>query len=199
MKQTTEIFCSDNLKLRLLTKQDAKPIFEAISTQRNYLGQWFAHYNEPVSLTKTTELVNQIVDSQENPTEIVYIILHNDEFAGIIGLKNIDWHNSKAVLDCWIQEKHQHLTIMLEAGSKFLEFIFRKINLNRLEIKTTQDNTKLRDFTRRLGFSQEGIEKQGLRVAENKYLNLTIHSMLQNDYHTKLMFYRRGTKLRNEL
>lgn len=199
MKLTTEIVCSDNLKLRLLTKQDAMPIFEAIINQRNYLGKWFAHYNEPINLEKTKTFINQCIESQDTPTDIIYVILYEDDFAGLIGLKSVDWNNNKAELECWIQEKYQHLTIMLEAGSRFLEYIFRKVNLNRLEIKSTQDNIKLNDFTRRLGFSQEGIEKQGLRVADNKYINLTIHSMLQNDYLTKLMFYRRGTKLRNEL
>ncbi|MBN2778223.1 MAG: GNAT family N-acetyltransferase [Bacteroidales bacterium] len=199
MKQSTEIFCSENLKLRLLTKEDAKSIFEAVSTQRNYLGQWFAHYKEPITLAKTQELVKQYTETQENPSDIIYLIFHSDEFVGFIGLKNIDWNNNKAELDCWIQEKHQHLGIMLESGSKFLEYVFRKLNFNRLEVKTSQNNTKLIDFTRRLGFSQEGIEKQGLRIDEKKYINLTIHSMVQNEYLTKLMFYRRGSKLKNEL
>lgn len=199
MKLTTEIVCSDNLKLRLLTKQDAMPIFEAISNQRIYLGKWFAQHNEPIKLEKIKASIEKFTEPQDSPNDIIYIIEYESDFAGFIGLKCIDWYNNKAELECWVQEKYQHLTIMLEAGSRFLEYIFRKVNLNRLEVKTTQDNIKLRDFTRRLGFSQEGIEKQGLKVADNKYLNLTIHSMLHNEYHTKLMFYRRGTKLRNDL
>lgn len=199
MRQTTEIVCSENLKLRLLTKQDAMPIFEAISTQRNYLGRWFVKHNEPISLAKTKELVSNYVDSKENPTDIIYLILVDDEFVGFIGLKNIDYYNNKAELNCWMQEKYQYRNIMLEAGSRFLEHIFRTVKLNRLEIKTIQENSKLIEFTRRLGFTQEGVEKQGLRVAENKYLNLTTYSMLKSEYNTKMMFYRRSTKLKVDL
>ncbi len=198
MKQTTEILCSENLKLRLLTNNDVKDIFEAISTQRCYQGAWLTISNDNL-LVEAKKYVKYVTEQEDNILDLIYVIEYKNGFAGLLGLQKIDNQNHKAEYTCWVQEKYQYLDILAEASSKFIEHYFKKINFNRLEIRTTDDNVKVKDIARRFGFVQEGVEKQSQFIGDEKYKDVTVYGLLRHEYQTKLMFYRHSTKLRTDI
>ncbi|MDD2634375.1 MAG: GNAT family protein [Bacteroidales bacterium] len=198
MKQTTEILCSESLKLRLLTNDDVKDIFETIGSQRRYQGAWLTISNEDL-IIETKKYVKYVTEQNENVVDLIYVIDYDNEFAGLLGLQKIDHHNHKAEYTCWVQEKYQYLNIMIEASSKFLEHYFNNINYNRLEMRFTDDNIKLKDIARRFGFVQEGVEKQSQFIGDEKYKDVIVYGLLRHEYQTKLMFYRHSTKLKTDI
>ncbi|MDD2386018.1 MAG: GNAT family protein [Bacteroidales bacterium] len=198
MKQTTEIRCSENLKLRLLTNNDVEDIFEAISAQRCYQGAWLTISNDNLRV-EAKEYVKYVTEQKDNILDLIYVIEYDNVFAGLLGLQKIDNQNHKAEYTCWVQEKYQYLDILAEASSKFIEHYFKDLKFNRLEIRATWDNIKVKDIARRFGFIEEGVEKQSQFIGDEKYKDVIIYGLLRHEYQTKLMFYRHSTKLRTDI
>jgi len=199
MKQITEIKCSDNLILRLLQNSDAKDIYDAISTQRSYLGPWLPFASKELSLKETEVFVNNITKQKEFNTELLYVILYKEKFAGLVGLKNIDPDHKKAEMGFWVKEDFQYLGILTEASSKFMEHSFKNLDFNRLTIKVSAMDFKALNVPKKLGFELEGTERQGLLQVDDKFVDLQVYGMVKSEYQIKLMFYRRSTKLRNDI
>lgn len=198
MKKITEIICSDDLKLRFLKDTDVEDIFEAISSQRSYKGAWLKISNENL-FDETTKFVKYVIEQKENVFDLIYVIEYKKLFAGLLGLQKIDHLNRKAEYTCWVQEKYQYLDILAEASSKFIEHYFKNLGFNRLEIRITEDNLKVKDIARRFGFVKEGIEKQGRYLADRKFADVIVFGVLKSDYETKLTYYRHSTKLRTDI
>lgn len=199
MKETTEIICSENLSMRLLKSSDSKVIFDTISTQRSYLGPWLPVEKTELSLKKTELFVSNIVNQKNPICDIIYVILYQGKFAGLVGLKKIDHEHNNAELGFWVKEDFQYLGIMTEATSKFMEHCFKKLEFNRITIKVYAQDFKSLNIPKKLGFELEGVERQGLKINNEKYVDLQVYGMIKSEYKIKLMFYRRSTKLRNDI
>jgi ribosomal-protein-serine acetyltransferase len=199
MKKTTEINCSDDLIIRLLKDSDSKEIFDAISKQRSYLGPWLPFADGTLTLKETEIFVSNITKQKDQISELLYVILYKNKFAGMVGLRNINYDNHKAELAFWIKEDFQYLGIMTEATSRFMEHCFKNLDFNRLSIKVSAHDFKALNVPKKLGFEQESNERQGLLLKDGNYVDLMIFGMVKNEYQIKLMFYRRSTKLRNDI
>lgn len=199
MKKITDIKISDKLKLQLIQNSDSKEIFDAISMQRRYLGPWLPFADKSLTLKETENFVKNITSQNDKINELVFVIKYQDKFAGLVGLKNIDHDNNKAELAFWVKEDYHYLGIMTEASSKFMEHCFKDLNFNRLTIKVSAMDFKALNVPKKLGFELEGTERQGLLQNDSKYIDLQVFGMVKSEYQIKLMFYRRSTKLRNDI
>lgn len=199
MKKITDIKVSDKLKLQLIQDSDAKDIFEAISNQRRYLGPWLPFAEKSLSIAETEKFVKSITNQKDNINALIFIVRYEDKFAGMVGLKNIDHDNNKAELAFWVKEDYHYLGIMTEASSKFMEHCFQNLEVNRLTIKVSAMDFKALNVPKKLGFELEGTERQGLLQNDGKYADLQVFGMVKSEYQVKLMFYRRSTKLRNDI
>ncbi len=199
MKQTIEINCSENLNLRLLKNSDSKDIFDSISSQRSYLGPWLPFAEKGLSLKDVETFVSNITGQKEVINDLLYVIIYKGEFAGLVGLKKIDQEQNKAELGFWVKEDFQYLAIMTEAASKFMEHCFKNLDFNRITIKVYAQDFKALNVPKKLGFELEGTERQGWLLNNGNFVDLQVYGMVKSEYQIKLMFYRRSTKLRNDI
>ncbi len=199
MKKTTEIKCSENLKIRLLQASDAQEIYETIHSQRNYKGSWLRIDKKQFNLKSTETFVSNITKQKAPIKDLIYLIYYKNKFAGMIGLLNIDHDNNKAEIGYWIKEDMEYLGLSTETTSKFMEHCFNTLNFNRICIKISTNDYKSNNVPKKLGFEIEGTERQGLKSTNGQYMDLFVYSMLKKEYDIKLMFYRRSTKLRNNI
>ena len=174
-----DIQVSPDILLKELAAADAQVIFGTIDAQRSYLGEWlpFVPFTTDVSFTEA--FVNTYVGSpRNNPT---FTIWYKGAFAGLIGFKDSDYDNEKTEIGYWLSEAFQHKGIVTLACQKLIEFAFDELQMNRIQIKVAEANTKSRNIPERLGFHLEGIERCGEKHA-NGYFDLCVYSLLKSDY-----------------
>ena len=174
-----DIQVSPDILLKELAAADAQVIFGTIDAQRSYLGEWlpFVPFTTDVSFTEA--FVNTYVGSpRNNPT---FTIWYKGAFAGLIGFKDSDYDNEKTEIGYWLSEAFQHKGIVTLACQKLIEFAFDELQMNRIQIKVAEANTKSRNIPERLGFHFEGIERCGEKHA-NGYFDLCVYSLLKSDY-----------------
>lgn len=178
--RTQNIIIDNEIALRSLTKPDDKIIFNAIDSNRAFLRKWLPFVDQTKKLRHTALYVNSIVDDVEK-TQEVFTIWVQDEFAGLIGIKDTDYQNKKTEIGYWLVEKYTGKGIMTKAVEWLISYIFNTLELNRIQIKCGVNNEKSAAIPKRFQFQFEGIERAGERHLYN-FIDLEVYSLLKEEW-----------------
>ncbi|MBW6480828.1 MAG: GNAT family N-acetyltransferase [Bacteroidales bacterium] len=173
---------NEHIVLKELSRGDAADIFHAINTQRSYLGAWLPFVAYTRELADTEAFVESVMDTPEENREYVFVIRYDGEFAGIIGFKDTDKINRKTEIGYWLSEHFQKKGIITLSVKQLLQLAFEELNINRVQIRCAVGNKSSSNIPRRLGFKQEGIEREGELLNNGEFADLEIFSMLKSEY-----------------
>jgi ribosomal-protein-serine acetyltransferase len=179
-KKMDYIQINSKLRLETIKLNMAEVIFEAIDRDREYLKEWLPFIEETQQVAQTEEFIKAIVTQRGKKKNEVFTIWYNQEFAGLIGFKDTDWINHKTELGYWLTEKMQGKGIAITCVKELTKFAFKKLGMNRIQIKVAVGNEKSKAIPLRLGFQYEGTERQGERFL-NRYFDLDVFSYLKSD------------------
>lgn len=170
-----------NLYLRILEERHSTAVFALINRERAMLREWFAW----ADLTKTEEdtlaFIHRSLEQFSNNAGFAAGIWEQERFAGTIGLHKIDWLNKKAEIGYWLGREFQGRGIATRACLSVTRHALAEMQLNRLEIRCAITNARSKAIPRRLGYTYEGIERQGELVNGN-YVDLEVYSMLRSEF-----------------
>ena len=167
--------------LRQLEKTDAVDIFNTIDSQREYLGKWLPFVKLTKEVSFTQGFVDATVEAPEEQREYMFTIRKNDVFIGLIGFKDTDRVNKKTEIGYWLSFHNQGNGIITKSVVKLCEFAFHKLEMNRVQIKCAVGNIPSKNVPKRLGFSFEGIERQGELLTGGIFTDLEVYSQLKGD------------------
>ena len=178
-----ELIVDENTRMKEIGFEHLRPIFNTIDSERNYLGEWLPF----VELTKDISFTNQFIEIYLNSDKVnlTFAITFQKQFAGIIGLKDTDTDNKKSEIGYWISERFQGKGIMTRSCKTLIDYIFSTKDINRIQIQAATENLKSRAIPERLGFSFEGIERDG-ELHNYGFVDLAIYSMLKKDFQNQL-------------
>lgn len=178
MNKRREIIVDSDLRLKEIGLEDAEPIYRTIEREREYLGEWLPFVDFTLNMTDTQAFVQSILNSgKKNFTCAIY---YQSQFVGLIGLKDIDSYNRKTEIGYWISEAFQHKGIVTRSCRAIIEFAFNVLEINRIQIKVATGNLKSLHVAERLGFTREGIERQG-ELLSNGFTDLVVFGLLKNE------------------
>ncbi len=172
------ITVDNEITVRPTLMSDAPLIFDAFSTQGNYLRQWL-----PIAADFNT--LDDVCDYIENcDCEGIgsYSIVYNGQFAGHIAVKSISYLSHISELGYWLTKPLQGRGIMTRSVQTFINQLFTKTATNRLVIKCAVGNERSRRIPIRLNFKLEGVERDGEMSADGHYNDLEVFSLLKSEY-----------------
>lgn len=172
---------NDTARLHALQPTDAEDIFRAIDSQRDYLGKWLPFVEFTRSVEDSVQFVKEALELPEDKKEHLFAIRVNDSFAGLIGFKDTDRMNRKTEIGYWLCEPYQGKGIMTAAVKALCDFAFQELNMNRIQIKCAVGNEPSKRIPRRLGFTFEGIERDGELLTGGIYTDIEVYSLLKLD------------------
>ncbi len=167
--------------LEKLTLSHTELIFNAIDQNRTFLRKWLPFVDFTRKLADTERFVRSVIEKVVSNRDEVYVIWYNHEFAGLIGFKDIDHINDKIEIGYWLIEKMTGKGIATAAARKMVNLAFRNMDMNRVVIRCGVGNERSSAIPRRLGFSFEGIERNGERH-NHIYIDLEVYSLLKSEW-----------------
>ncbi len=171
---------NNKIHLEAIRLSAAPVVFEAIDRDREFLRTWLPFVDATRSTSDTELFIKSMVSQNAVKKDEVFTIWYNFEFAGLIGFKDTDWVNHKTELGYWLAEKMQGKGIITQCTAKLIEYAFRKLGMNRIQIKVAKGNIRSAAVPARLGFNFEGIERHG-ELLNGTYHDLKIFSLLKSD------------------
>lgn len=175
------LLINSNIRLETVKLSMAPQIFSAIEKDREYLKEWLPFIEHTKQLADTEEFLQSIVSQPQEKRDEIYSIWYKEEFSGLIGFKETDWLNKKTELGYWLSKDKQGKGIITASVKLLVKFSFKKLNLNRVQIKVASGNFKSSSIPKNLGFSFEGLERAGEKH-QNGYHDLEVYSFLAKDF-----------------
>jgi ribosomal-protein-serine acetyltransferase len=172
---------NEDINLKPIVLSDAKIIFHIIQSQRAYLRKWLPFVDNTRHVVDTENYINSIYATPPDQRERVFTIHYKNAFAGLIGLKSIDKQNQKTEIGYWLSESFQKKGIMSLSVKALIDYAFQQLQLNRIQIKCAVGNNESKHIPQRLGFTFEGIEREGEFLSDNTFTDLEVYSILKKD------------------
>ncbi len=175
------ISINDHLELKEIQLSDALDIFQSINKERASLRTWLPFVDFTKELKDSQSFVSSVINVSEEEREFLFVIHHNDLFAGLIGFKGTDKLNKKTEIGYWLSENYQKKGIITESVKALLHFAFYELSINRVQIKCAVGNIPSKNIPRRLGFKFEGIERDGELLVDNQFTDIEVYSLIKKD------------------
>lgn len=179
------IEATNHISLELLNEMHAPIIFEMVNKNRANLRQWLSFVDKMESIAFAETFIKGSMQRNDLGTEYAFIIFQDDIAVGRIGVYKIDQQHKIGEIGYWLVEEMQGKGIITIASKAMIKFCFDDLLLNRIEIKCATDNTKSQAIPVRLGFSKEGIIREG-EWLHDKYIDLFLYSLLKSEYKSEL-------------
>ncbi|HAH24385.1 MAG TPA: N-acetyltransferase [Prolixibacteraceae bacterium] len=176
-----KLIIDDRQFLERLTLSHVETIFNAIDQNRQFLRKWLPFVDFTRKVNDTERFVRSILEKPAAHRDEVFVVWFNHEFAGLIGFKDPDRINDRIEIGYWLVEKMTGRGIATAAVRKMINLAFRNMEMNRVQIRCGIGNHKSSAIPRRLGFSFEGIEREGERH-NHSYIDLEVYSLLKKEW-----------------
>jgi ribosomal-protein-serine acetyltransferase len=172
------------IEIRLFELKDAEPVFAVVERNRDYLREWLPWVDytaSPEDLRRFIVRVREQFAGGRGPQCGIWI---DGAFAGSIGCHPIDWPNRNCSIGYWIEERYRGKGIVTRCCVGLLDYLFDDLGLHRVTIHCGTLNTRSRAIPERLGFTLEGITRDGEWVNDH-FLDLAGYGMLEQDWRAR--------------
>jgi ribosomal-protein-serine acetyltransferase len=184
LQMNIKLRVDDNIVLYLLDHDHAEALYQLVKTNRLHLREWLPWVDQMRSVEDFRKYINSSKQRYASHTEMGYVILINYVMVGRIGLYNIDVFNKSASIGYWLGKEWEGKGIITRCCKAVIDEGFKRLKLNRIEIRAAVENFKSQAIPQRLGFKKEGIIRQG-EFVNNQFVDLYVYSMLKDEWESK--------------
>ena len=177
----TSLKVSDQLELRLPDPQFAEELFEIVDANRIHLRKWLNWVDETQSVAHILKFLKTSKIFNIGGQRLTTFIFNNHEIAGSIGLVKIEKNHKYAEIGYWLREDFQGRGIMTQSCQTLVDYAFKHMDLNRVEIKIASENLKSLAIPENLGFTHEATLREAMFLYD-QYYDLELYSLLKKDW-----------------
>jgi len=171
----------DGVVVRSYTIDDAQSLYDLIDANRDHLRPWMIWEKTTKSVDDTRTFIQSCLDE---PVSIEGNGIWVDgELAGGIGL-DIDTLSNSGEIGYWLAESYEGRGIITRACERFFDMAFDELGLHRMELQAASGNVRSRAVAGRLGMHEEGVARDGIRVADG-YLDSVEYGILEDEWRAR--------------
>lgn len=174
---------NEQLQLRMFTVDDADALFKLTMSSRPYLREWLGWLDYTGTVEDSRQniegRIKGLMETGGYPKS--FAIVYQGELAGTIGFNDIDRGIKCGTVGYWLGQEFQGKGIMSQALETVIDYGFRDLKLDKIEIRVATENMKSRALPERFGFLEEGV----LRNAEwlyDRYVDLVVYGLLRDEW-----------------
>ncbi len=175
------ITVDENIKLEITSPKFALELYNVIDNNRNHLSEflpWIVNVQSEQDFRLYLENCEHLYEEKK---EVSFIILFNENPVGRIGLHHLHQQNKIGSIGYWLDKNAEGKGIVTKSCIKLIDYGFRKIHLNRIEVKAAVKNSRSQVIPENLNFKKEGILRQA-EFVNNEFIDLFIYSMLKDEW-----------------
>jgi ribosomal-protein-serine acetyltransferase len=183
---STPVLCfqvNEEIQLRLLEERHAEGYFALIERNHDYLQEWIAveAYEGSVELLRAyvKQRLLQFVEGSGYHLGIWY----QEALVGLLDYR-LNGRNRSVELGYWLDAAMQGKGIVTQACRTMVRHAFEVHQMHKVVISCAIDNPRSRAVAERLGFVQEGILRQVVRLGD-RYVDGVFYGLLVDEWCTR--------------
>lgn len=171
---------TERLLLRPWREKDAE-ILQSIANHKSI--SKFTRVPYPYKLKDAKKFIRDSAKKRRKKEEFCFaiVIKNTNELIGSISLVKINWFYKWAEVGYWIGKDFRGNGFMSEAVRGLLDYGFKKINLNRIEINCFVENKASKRVIEKVGGVFEGKMRQKVFL-RGKFYDLLVFSILRKEW-----------------
>ncbi len=170
------------VELRILEEWDVEELYQLIHSNRAHLRQWLPWVDYETSVESSRSFVLRSLQRYVESDGFNLGIFSQGRLAGVIGYHTVNWPNRHVEIGYWLGAAFEGQGLMTKACRALIAFAFEKLTLNRVAILCATGNARSRAIPARLGFTQEGVLRDGEWLYDH-FVDLVVYSMLAREWH----------------
>lgn len=167
----------------ILEEGDIEELYHLIDSNREHLRRWLPWVDYETSIESSRSFVLRSLQRYLDNDGFNGGIFYKDRLAGVIGYHSINWPNRQVEIGYWLGAEFEGKGLMTRACRSLIDFAFDRLQLNRVTILCATGNARSRAIPERLGFTQEGVLREGEWLNDH-FVDLVIYSMLAREWHS---------------
>lgn len=175
------ILIDDNLLLRSFTAEDAPALFRAVDESRAHLRPWLRWVDATTKQEHIMQFIQRTLQQLNNQEALELGIVYNRQLIGGMGMHEWNHLLKKAQVGYWIRKEYEGQGIVHRCLVHFLDFLYDKVKLNKVEIQFMPGNTRSAALAERLGFRVEGLIRQSYFM-NGKLEDLVVTGLLRTEW-----------------
>jgi ribosomal-protein-serine acetyltransferase len=175
------ITISEEIILRPVELDDARPLFDLIHTYRDSLRIWLPFIDYTKTWEDTRDFISSVIFKHPDEKDDVFVVLIKESIAGLIGFRSTDRFNRRTEIGYWIAPPFEGKGTATLCCSALLDYCFKVKDFNRIAIRVAVGNLRSSNIPKRLGFTLEGIERQG-ELLNKRFTDLEVYSILKREW-----------------
>ena len=112
------------------------------------------------------------------------VIMFDGNIIGALGIHRLDLQNKHTALGYWIDHRYEARGIVTRCTRVLIDYLFDKMELNRVQINCNVENVRSRAIPERLGFTQEGILRQ-VELLNDTFGDWAVYGILRSEWRAK--------------
>lgn len=168
------------ISLGLLEKHHAPLLFAVVDANRKHLCPWFPWVDDTRTVKDSEIFIVKGLQWLADGTDISVGIFYEYQLVGHMSLNKIK-PNHCAEIGYWISAEHEGKGITTKSAKALVDYAFRELSLERIEIVCRVGNDRSIAIPKKLGFTLEGIVEHG-ELYNGTYYDLEQYSLLKDDY-----------------
>lgn len=174
----------EHILLRTYKDDDATALFEVIHANRAHLRPWLDWVDVTTKPEHSVEFIKDARMQEDFQKGMALGIFFNDEIIGGVGMLHWDHQLRKANVGYWIAKDFEGKGIVSKSLRFFLNFLFEKINLHKVEIHFVASNKRSAALAEKLGAKVEGILRDSY-IMHGNYADLVVTGILRREWQAK--------------
>src|ERR1043165_7142271 len=177
----TSILIDDDLLLRTYKPEDAPELFRCIDTSREHLRHFLNWVDHTVRVEHSLHFIQTSIAQQAAGEAMALGIFLQQERGLIGGIGMHHWHHDqkRAQIGYWIAKEYSGRGLMTRSAERFVDFLFRKVGLNKVDIHSLPHNGRSLDLADRLGAKFEGRIRQCYVSSTGKLEDIVVTGILR--------------------
>ncbi|RLL48306.1 N-acetyltransferase [Oceanobacillus piezotolerans] len=177
----SEHIIDNDVSLRMFTEDDAEEYYHLIINSKEHLKRWIAWVGSVENEEDTNISLKLRMEEVVENSPKWFAINYKGKMAGTIGFNEVDTVNRVGELGYWLGKDFQGKGIMLKACKAILDYGFKELSLNRIEVYIAVGNERSRALPEQLGFLEEGRIRQAEWIRD-RYEDQVIYGILAKEW-----------------
>lgn len=169
------------IQLRLFEERHVEKYFTLVQRNKAYLNAWIDVEAYEGSLETLKDYVKQRLIQFVNGEGYHLGIWYQYTLVGILDYRP-NWKNRTVELGFWLDEAQQGRGIVTLACRTMIQHAFEEHHMLKIVISCALDNLRSRAVAERLGFLQEGILRQVVRL-HDRSIDGVFYGLLIDEWH----------------
>lgn len=168
--------------IRPLLVDDSIGFFHLINNNLDRFERYFPFtIRETATLEDAKKHVANRVARAEKKEYYSFVIVDktNQEIAGVVSLKDVDWSIPKCEFAYFIDRHYEGKGIVSKCVSLLIYYCFKTLKINKVFMRIQEDNLPSRRVAEKNGFAVEGVLRRDFKSSDGELLDSVYYGLLR--------------------